>query len=113
MHSTNIISGTLFSNDKKEEICTRRLWFGTPFDKSGENGYNRVDGAMLASMFWTDHDASRAGLVDAFDGSLPLKNNPDGCWENNYKFIRDANIGIVRSKTARSQHDLSFGFGRS
>ena len=42
-------SDFVFSNDKKAEGYVLGVYLGLPFDKSDENGYNRVDGAMLAS----------------------------------------------------------------
>lgn len=41
-------SDFVFSNDKKAEGYVLGVYLGLPFDKSDENGYNRVDGAMLA-----------------------------------------------------------------
>jgi TonB-linked SusC/RagA family outer membrane protein len=102
-------SDFVFSNDKKAEGYVLGVYLGLPFDKSDENGYNRVDGAMLASA--SDEamiTVPGSSIVFLTDGSLtPRKSNPDGCWENNYKFIRDANIGIVGlEKLPEANHDL-------
>ena len=102
-------SDFVFSNDKKAEGYVLGVYLGLPFDKSDENGYNRVDGAMLASA--SDEamiTVPGSSIVFLTDGSLtPQKSNPDGCWENNYKFIRDANIGIVGlEKLPEANHDL-------
>ena len=102
-------SAFVFSNDKKAEGYVLGVYLGLPFDKSDENGYNRVDGAMLASA--SDEamiTVPGSSIVFLTDGSLtPRKSNPDGCWENNYKFIRDANIGIVGlEKLPEANHDL-------
>lgn len=102
-------SDFVFSNDKKAEGYVLGVYLGLPFDKSDENGYNRVDGAMLASA--SDEamiTVPGSSIVFLTDGSLtPRKNNPDGCWNDCYKFIRDANIGIVGlEKLPEANHDL-------
>lgn len=102
-------SDFVFSNDKKAEGYVLGVYLGLPFDKSDENGYNRVDGAMLASA--SDEamiTVPGSSIVFLTDGSLtPRKSNPDGCWEDCYKFIRDANIGIVGlEKLPEANHDL-------
>ena len=78
-------SDFVFSNDKKAEGYVLGVYLGLPFDKSDENGYNRVDGAMLASasdeamitvpgssiVFLTDGAKNRyRPMVVAVDGSL-------------------------------------------
>lgn len=102
-------SDFVFSNDKKAEGYVLGVYLGLPFDKSDENGYNRVDGAMLASA--SDEavvTVPGSSIVFLTDGSLtPRKSNPDGCWENAYKFIRDANIGIAGlEKLPEAHRDL-------
>lgn len=99
----------VFSNDKKAEGYVLGVYLGLPYDKSDENGYNRVDGAMLASACdEATTTVTGSTIVLLTDGSLtPRKTNPDGCWADNYKFIRDANIGIVGlEKLPEANHDL-------
>ena len=102
-------SDFVFSNDKKAAGYVLGVSLGLPSDNSDENGYNRVDGAMLSSA--CDESmitVTGSSLVLLTDGSLtPRKSNPDGCWDDNYKFIRDANIGIVGlEKLPEANHDL-------
>ena len=86
----------IFSSQIKAEGYVLSVYLGLPFDAITTDGYCRVDGAMLACA--TDEAAvSKDGssIVYLTDGSLTArKNNPDGCWTNAYKFIRDANIGL-------------------
>ena len=86
----------VFSNNKKAEGYVLAVYNGLPFAASNNNGYARVDGALLACA--TDEatlSSPGSSIIYLTEGSLtPRKTNPDGCWSDNYKFIRDANIGI-------------------
>lgn len=86
----------IFSTDVKAEGYVLSVYTGLPYDKTNENGYNRVDGAMLSSA--TDesaHTVPGSTIIYLTQGSLTSRNaNPDGCWEDNYMFIRDALIGL-------------------
>lgn len=86
----------VFSTDVKAEGYVLSVYLGLPYDKTENNGYNRVDGAMLASA--TDESmptVDGSSIVMLTDGSLSArKTNPDGCWDEYYKYIRDANIGL-------------------
>ena len=89
-------SDFIFSSQIKAEGYVLSVYQGLPFDSIGDEGYCRVDGAMLACA--TDEATmSKEGssIVFLTDASLTSrKENPDGCWTNAYKFIRDANIGL-------------------
>ena len=86
----------VFSNNKKAEGYVLAVYNGLPFAASNNNGYARVDGALLACA--TDEatiSSPGSSIIYLTEGSLtPRKTNPDGCWSDNYKFIRDANIGL-------------------
>lgn len=86
----------VFSSDVKAEGYVLSVYTGLPYNKSDENGFTRVDGQMLSSA--TDESAPTvpgSTIIYLTQGSLTSRNaNPDGCWEDNYMFIRDAMIGL-------------------
>lgn len=102
-------SDFVFGSQIKAEGYALSVYNGLPFSGIGSDGYCRVDGAMLACA--TDEAAlSKEGSSVLFlnNGSLTArKSNPDGCWSESYKFIRDANIGIANfHKMPESYSDL-------
>lgn len=90
-------SDFIFSSQIKAEGYVLSVYQGLPFSSIEDDGYCRVDGAMLACA--TDEamiNKEGSSVVFLTDGSLTArKTNPDGCWTEAYKFIRDANIGLA------------------
>ena len=98
-------SDFVFSNDKKAEGYVLGVYLGLPFDKSDENGYNRVDGAMLASA--SDEamiTVPGSSIVFLTDGSL----TPEDAIAYSAKIIKDQ-ISVFINFDERVSGDMRLG----